>query len=141
MPSHGPATPPGPSLGRAYHFTEHYLNLFGRQRFGPSRSGGFLKTGQPHVQNTLTPQAHRHVTGAQSIGNRLVVFAFRSEQTNASPPDQLLGRVRRLDEALKFRPLFRRKFERSLRSGHVQKMAWLNKIQKLYLKYCTRRSE
>jgi hypothetical protein len=106
------------------------LNLFSRQRLGPSGSGGFLKTGQPHVQNTLTPQSHRQVTGTQSIGNLLIVFAFRSEQSNASPPDQLLGRIRRLDEALKFCPLFRGKFERNLRSGHVQKMAWPVNIRK-----------
>jgi hypothetical protein len=41
-----------------------------------------------------------------------------------------LGRVRRLDEALKFHPLFRGKFERNLRSGHVQKIAWLVNIRK-----------
>ncbi len=70
------------------------------------------------------------MTGTQSIGNLLIVFAFGSEQSNASPPDQLLGRVRRLDEALKFRPLFKGKFERNLRSGHVQKMAWLVNIRK-----------
>jgi hypothetical protein len=69
------------------------------------------------------------MTGTQSIGNRLVVFAFRSEQSNASPPDQLLGRIRRLDEALKFCPLFRGKFEGNLRSGHVQTMAWLFNIR------------
>jgi len=130
VPSHGPATPTGPSLGRTYDFAEHCLNPFGRQRLGPSGSGGFLKTGQTHVQNTLTPQSHRHVTGTQSIGNLLVVFAFRSEQSNASPPDQLLGRARRLDKALKFCPLFRGKFERNLRSGHVEKTAWRAHVRK-----------
>jgi hypothetical protein len=59
------------------------------------------------------------MTGTQSIGNLLIVFAFRSEQSNASQPDQLLGRIRRLDEALKFCPLFRGKFERNLRPNRV----------------------
>lgn len=35
-----------------------------------------------------------------------------------------------MDEALKFRPLFGGKFERGLRSGHVQKMAWVANIRK-----------
>jgi hypothetical protein len=61
-----------------------------------------LETSKLHVQYALAPQSHRHRTGAQYSGYLLVVLAVCGKQSDASPSDPLLGRSRRLDEALKY---------------------------------------
>ena len=130
MQSHGPATSPSSSLGRADHFAEHFLNSFGRQCLGPSGFGSLLETSKPQVQYALAPQSQSHRTGAQSIGNLLVVLAVCGKQSDASPSPPLLGRSWRLDQALKFRPLLWGGLQWNLRTCHVQTMARLVYIRK-----------
>ena len=94
-----------------------------RQSLGPAWAGRFLEAGESQIQNPLTPQPNGHMAGAQFSGNLVVVLALGGKQTDAGSSHQLLWTVRRLDEALKFRPLLIGELEWNLWTGHVQKMA------------------
>ena len=130
VPSHGPATPPAPAFGRAHHFVEDCLDSIHRQCLGSPRPGRLLKSGKSQIQNPLTPHPHGHMTGIQFSGDLLIVFALGGKQSDTGPSHQLLWSIRRLDKALKFRPLLSGKFEWKLWTGHVRTMARVMVVKK-----------
>jgi hypothetical protein len=70
------------------------------------------------------------MTGIQFSGDLLVVFALGGKQSDTGPSHQLLWSIRRLDKALKFRPLLSGKFESKLWTRHVRTMARVMVVKK-----------